>query len=93
MANIRDSKTAGWAGMVLVLFALVVALAFKQIIYWWGYIDLFCMFMAAFCHLTALYLRRMSVKAGEKLDDIAMLFLFLMALAVIGERIAYQIVG
>lgn len=68
--------------MVLVVVMLVVTFGWR--LKWWMFIDIFFMFMSAFCYLLSLYFGRISVVAARKLNTIAMIcgVLWIVALAV-----------
>lgn len=90
MAKILNSKAAAWGAMGLTL--LVIILTFRLREAWWSFIDIFFMFMMAFCHLVAVYIGKYNQSAFKKLHLFAMIFEVLMILAFIGEFIAYQVI-
>lgn len=84
-----SSKPAAWAAILLI--AIVIAITFKLRTQWWCFIDIFFAFMMAFCHLTSLYLKRISVQASRQLEATAAVFGALFVAALIGEFVAWQI--
>lgn len=81
---ILKSKIAGWCAMGLMIVVTVLCVTLpgvKQ--YWWELTDVFFAFMMVFCHLAALYLEKLSVRASKRLDTIAMVFGILAIVALI----------
>lgn len=56
---------------------------------WWSYSDLFFIFMMAFSHLAALYLKRFSASASKTLEQVAMACGVLTVLAFIVEYLLF----
>ncbi len=86
MKRFFQSKGAAWAAFILVLIYLVAT--FKMRIAWWFYIDVFCIFMAAFLNLLVVYLRNINRFVAQKLNTWAFVFGLLFLFAFIGEWIA-----
>lgn len=87
--NTLNSKAAAWGAMLLVL--IIIFLTFQLRPAWWAFIDLFFMFMAAFCQLVAVYIKRLNPYVGKQMQVFAAIFGILMIVAFIGEYIAYRI--
>lgn len=86
--RLKESKVAAWGAMLLAVAVIGLTFAMRPV--WWACIDMFFMFMAAFCHLAAVYLRRLNAYAGRKLDMAALICGVLMMLSFIGEYVAFR---
>lgn len=82
--SLIKSKIFAWVALGLIIAVLILSMVLpdgrKE---WWQMIDIFFYFMAAFSHLAALYLEKMSVAASRQLDKIAFIFGVLGILALI----------
>lgn len=65
MKNLLDSKIAAWSAFLLVI--LLIALTVVLRVEWWDYIDILFAFLMAFCHLLAVYFRKIP-DMSRKLD-------------------------
>lgn len=73
--------------MSILLLAIVLCLCFtyKLRTDWWGFIDIFCFFMAAFTQFMAITLGAKIPAAGKKFSSIAVVFAIAGILAFIIE--------
>lgn len=76
-----ESKTTAWIAMVLVVVLVVMAVICQ--LPWWDFIAIFFCFIGIFCHLSSLYLKRMSVHAASKLETIAIVCLILTVIGMV----------
>ena len=90
MRNPLESTLLAWIALAIVVVVIVTTFQFRSA--WWSFIDLFFAFMMVFSQLAGLYIKRLNIYAGKKLQTIAARFMVLMILAFIGEFIAYQII-
>lgn len=88
MSGILKSKTGAWAAFVLVLVLLVVLFPLLEV--WWEFIPLFFAFMAVFCHLMAVMIKKLNGIASAKLDMAALVCGILAVCAIIGVYVAFQ---
>ena len=72
--RIRESKTTAWLAVIIMTILIIVAMCFHWVGEWWEYSVLFLGFMAAFCHLAAVLLYKMSKLASKKLDNASLVF-------------------
>lgn len=90
MNKLIQSRTAAWSALVLVITLIIVTFGIRSA--WWSFFDLFFIFMMAFSHLAALYLRRFSASASATLERIAMVCGVLTVVAFIAEYLAFLFV-
>lgn len=83
MNGLLKSKIAAWVMMAVIIAFLCFTFSMRTV--WWAYIDVFCAFMMAFCHLLALNFLKISVAASRKLDNIAIVFGILFVIAFLVE--------
>lgn len=88
--KIYNSKL--YVGIALLVVIALICVTFKLRVAWWGFIDIFFFFIAAFSQLTALTLGARIAPVGAKLSMIAFLSLLLAVLALIGEAIAWYMI-
>lgn len=77
--------------MVLVILVIIITFGMRQA--WWAYSDIFFAFMMVFCQLVAVYIEKFNSHAFRTLQMCALIFGALMILALIGEFIAFQVMG
>lgn len=85
MTKLVESKVTAWIAMILVVALVVISFLLRTP--WWGFIAIFFCFIAVFCHLASLYLRRMSPAAGRKLEVCALVCIILAIIGFIAEYI------
>jgi len=71
MGSILNMKSISWVALVLIVAWLVLQLNTPEP--WWSYIAIFLAFMTVFCHLSSLYIKKVSNAASRKLDFIALI--------------------
>lgn len=81
--NLRESGMAAWCAMLLIVVVIIISIATHVVSSIWEYATVFLAFMAAFCHLAAIILKKMSGNAARKLDYFAMIFAILFVVALI----------
>lgn len=84
MTKLIESKAVAWIAMTLVAAMVVISVLLRTP--WYGLIAEFFCFLGVFSHLASLYLSRMSVSAGRKLETVALVCLLL---AIIGFVVEY----
>ena len=90
MNKVFKSKIAALVAFFLVIIVIILTFGLRPA--WWAFIDLFFAFMAAFCHLVALYLGRMNPYIGKRMEMFALIFAVLTVLSFVGEYIAYTVI-
>lgn len=88
MKNFLDSKILAWCALALVI--IIIAMTFMMRGPWWSFIDVFFAFMMVFCHLLAVYFRKLP-HPSRQLDLTALVCGILCVLALVGEYIADSI--
>ena len=83
----KKSKVLAALVFILIIAFICVTFSIRQV--WWQYIDVFCLFMAAFLHLLALAQPPALVTAARRIDFIATVFAIVGIIAFIGEAIAF----
>ena len=81
--KLTQSKPLAVIALLIVVIAVIVTVVLRMISAWWEYSTLFCAFMMAFCHLMALNLKKMSVRAADQLDRCALMFAILAVIGVV----------
>lgn len=89
--KIKESKAAAWGALALAVIVIIVTFSLRPV--WWAYIDMFFMFMAAFCYLVSVYMLRFNRFAAKRLQMIAFFSGVLMVCSLIGEFVAFQILN
>ena len=82
------SKALSALALLLIIIILCVTFSYRGA--WWGFIDIFCFFMAAFLHLLATMQPAALRRSAHRIDFVAMIFAGLGILAFIGEAIAFN---
>lgn len=85
--RLLESKIAAWTAMILVTAMVVMSVALHTP--WYGFIAVFFFFIGVFSHLAAIYLRKMSIRASNKLEKCAFIAIILAVLAFIIEYILF----
>ncbi|MBD5295902.1 MAG: hypothetical protein HDS25_06240 [Bacteroides sp.] len=88
MTRFFRSKLFAWLAFALVIIMLVATFSVRTV--WWGFIDIFFAFMAAFINLMAVILKKINPVVSRMLDKWTFIFCILFLLAFIGEWIAYS---
>ena len=84
MSTLKESRIVAWGGLLLCIIVLILSMAIPGIkSEWWELIDIFFIFMMAFSHLAAVYLKKMSAAASQSLDRLALIFGILAVIAFI----------
>lgn len=91
MRNFIKSKGVAWGAFLLIIIIIALTFTYRKPA-WWMFIDVFFAFMAAFCNLMSLYIRKLNVTASNRLNTAAMVMVVLTLLALIGEWIAFQFI-
>lgn len=86
MDKLLESKFTAWTAMFLVVALTIITGVMR--FPWWAFISVFFLFMAVFCHLISLYLRKINRIIGTKLEVIALICIIL---AIIGFLVEYVI--
>ena len=89
--KLLESKLTAWVAMALVV--AMVVLTFLLHTPWYGFIAVFFCFVAVFAHLSALYLKKMSVTASRKLDVCALMCLLFAVAAFLAEYIIFHVIA
>lgn len=58
---------------------------------WWGFIAVFFLFLGVFSHIAALYLSKINIMIGRKLENCALILVCLSVLSFIIEFVLFQI--
>ena len=89
MKKLLESKLTAWSAMLLVV--VMVFLTYLLGTPWWGFIAEFFCFMAVFCHLASLYLRRMNVWSARRLDTCAFVCLIVAVIGFVAEYVVFNL--
>ena len=85
-----NSVTAALLALFLVILLIIFTFSLRPA--WWCFFDLFFFFMAAFCQLMSLYVKRFSIYSGKMLQTIAAVCFVLAIISLIGEFVVFQCV-
>lgn len=86
--TLLQSRAAAWGALILMVLVIVLTFAWRPV--WWCFCDEFFGFMAVFCQLVAVYIRKFNYPAFRKLQNFAAIFLILGVVALIVEFILWQ---
>lgn len=84
-----ESKATAWVAMAIVVSMVVMSMLLKTP--WYGFIAEFFCFVGVFAHLASLYLSRMSLAAGKKLETCALVFIVLSLVAFVTEYVVFSL--
>lgn len=88
MKKLIESKITAWVALLLVVTLIVIS--FLMHTPWWGFIAIFFAFLAIFCHLASLYIKKMSRHAASTLELIALNCGIAAVVAVVVEWIVWH---
>ena len=95
MKKLLESKLTAWSAMLLVVVMVFLTFLLGTIELdctpWWGFIAEFFCFMAVFCHLASLYLRRMNVWSARRLDTCAFVCLIVAVIGFVAEYVVFNL--
>lgn len=84
MGQLIESKICAWGALLLCILVLILSMSLPGLKNeWWELTDVFFIFMMAFSHLAAVYLKKMSPAASRSLDRLAFVFAILALVAFI----------
>lgn len=89
MGSILKSKGIAWFALAVAIIVLVVTFRLRTV--WWGFIDVFFMFMAAFVNVVSVSVSKINPIVARKLNTCALIFVVLWVVSLIGEWIAFEV--
>ena len=89
MGSILKSKGTAWFALAVEIIVLVVTFRMRTV--WWGFIDVFFMFMAAFVNVVSVSVSKINPIVARKLNTCALIFVVLWVVSLIGEWIAFEV--
>lgn len=89
MGSILKSKGTAWFALAVAIIVLVVTFRMRTV--WWGFIDVFFMFMAAFVNVVSVSVSKINPIVARKLNTCALIFVVLWVVSLIGEWIAFEV--
>ena len=90
MKRLIKNKLTAFLAICLIIVVLI--LTFKLRTVWWGFIDIFFFFMAAFTHLVAVFIADRSPVESRTLDTFSFWMLIGAFVALLCEFVAWQII-
>lgn len=88
MNKIYENKIFAWLGFAAVIVLLVCTFPLRH--EWWAFTDIFFFFMAAFCNLCAVTLKKINPIVAKKLWACAFWLLVLAVIALIAVWIVFN---